>query len=537
MKTENTKPKIKNSRGFSTLEILIAFSILILALTALILVVFGNQSILIDTQVSNEALHKAEALLEGARADSRFDFGLVNPTTTIEVSGSLAYTKKLEVHQVDLFTKEVKSIVSWLGPNDRNLSVTLSTLLTNPQAVAGGDTCSSVLEGNWNDAQITEPIDVGTTSSGNPVTSVYAFNEKLYLTTANTHGHNDDFYIYDLSADPKHPTQIISRDTNGLTPGLNAVTVSKNGANQFAYVGNANDRNFKTCTSGPGCSQLQVIDVTSPSSPSVVASFLLPTSTAPYVLGNVTSSNDQAVGKSIFYKDGYVYLGLTTTSNGPGFHIIDVHDPLHPSWVGSWPSPALGFGSSGAPINAIYVKNNYAYLAHPTGLAGGSSEQLTVLDISNLSSPQRVSSFFDSGGVGGNGKSLGLVGNKLYFGRTATKISGATDSRPEFYILNNANPTSLPAAPLGTLALATAESANGILIRDYLAFLTTTNYFQIWNISNPSNILAVKSFFMPDIVHSGSTGSASGCEGNYIYVGSYRTSNDKGVILVAYPGL
>src|SRR6185295_20334181 len=100
--------------------------------------------------------------------------------------------------------------------------------------------------------------------------------------------------------------------------GLNAVTVAPSGAKTYAYVGNAHDPNFKTCTQGASCSQMQVIDVSSSTAPSVVSSanFLLPTSTAPFVWGNSPSGgNDQAVGKSIFYNNGYIYLGLTTTQN------------------------------------------------------------------------------------------------------------------------------------------------------------------------------------------------------------------------------
>src|SRR3989344_5566093 len=61
----------KSSAGFSTLEILIAFGVLIMAVTAVILVIFGNQSVAVDTETNSEALSKATISLEEARATSR----------------------------------------------------------------------------------------------------------------------------------------------------------------------------------------------------------------------------------------------------------------------------------------------------------------------------------------------------------------------------------------------------------------------------------------------------------------------------------
>src|SRR3989344_2704590 len=82
-------------RGNSTLEILIAFAILILTMTAVILLFFSNQSISIDTQTNNEALFKAHGLLETARAASRQNFLSIVSTTSTETLGGLAYIQLL----------------------------------------------------------------------------------------------------------------------------------------------------------------------------------------------------------------------------------------------------------------------------------------------------------------------------------------------------------------------------------------------------------------------------------------------------------
>src|SRR3989344_4630557 len=88
-------------RGASTLELLIAFAVLTLSITAGILVIFGNQVVSVDTETNSEALARAEAMLEKARADSRNDFSSVVSASSTEHSGALSYTKTLTVIDID----------------------------------------------------------------------------------------------------------------------------------------------------------------------------------------------------------------------------------------------------------------------------------------------------------------------------------------------------------------------------------------------------------------------------------------------------
>ena len=50
-------------KGFITLEILIAFAVVILSISAVIMVTFGNQSVAVDSQVNLEAISKAQTFL------------------------------------------------------------------------------------------------------------------------------------------------------------------------------------------------------------------------------------------------------------------------------------------------------------------------------------------------------------------------------------------------------------------------------------------------------------------------------------------
>src|SRR6185503_19362106 len=76
---------------------------------------------------------------------------------------------------------------------------------------------------------------------------------------------------------------------------------------------------------------------------------------------------------------------------------------------------------------AIFVKGDYAYIATPN------NEELTIIDV-NSSSPnfmQRVGGF-DAPAGSGNGKSIDILVNKLYLGRTV--------GNKEFYILDITDP-------------------------------------------------------------------------------------------------
>src|SRR3989344_5964469 len=307
----------KYKEGFATLEILIAFVILILCIGAVIMVIFGGQSVAVDSQNNSEAISKAQKLLEEARATSRFDFNLVNPSSQIEMSGPLAFTKELAVRQVDLFTKQATATVSW-SSGGRLLSVFFTTLLTNLEAVYGGNTCNSILAGDWANPLLLGDIDVG---ENNGATDVDVFMDKAYVTADPSATPKEDFYVIDIQV---APPQLV--------------------------------KTFKiTAVTGNG-----------------------------------------AYGKSIFYKNGYVYLGLYNTDSGPEFNIIDVSNPFNPIWKGGYPVSH--------EINAIYVRDGFAYIASPH------NSELIILDISNPTNPV-LAGEADLFNNSSNGKSMAIVGN------------------------------------------------------------------------------------------------------------------------------
>lgn len=500
-------PVHKNQAGFSTLEILLAFLVLSFSIAAIINLVYGGQSLAIDSQTNSEAQHKAQAMLEEARASSTQDFASVVPLPVPPATSTQdgIYSKSLDIQPVDSYTEKVTSNITWQASGGRNQSVSLSTLLTNPSAAAGGGgSCSVVITGNWKSPNI-QSYEFGRdilhdTSSGFPITDVEADNGKLYVTVNNSNGNNfPTLFILDISTPSQWftttPTVLQSMDNDPtMKTGLNAVTVSGN----YAYAAKA---------TGPSSGQLQVIDLTSLT---VVSTYKIP---------GVTGSGSQSIGQSIFYRNGVVFLGLAktpdSTINDTEFNVIDVGGG---GIVGASPTNPIRMGGYQVHngINAIYVKNNYAYIATPN------AEELTVLDISTLSNPHRAGGFNAPGGSG-NGKSIYLVGNTLYLGRTV--------GNQEFYILNDSVPATNQLPSLGVQDI--NSSVNGVLVRNYLAFLLTNSQFEIWKIDNPASITPwTTSGTTADFVNlPAGSGTAVGCTGNYIFIGSLP-SNNKGYLSI-----
>jgi len=109
---------------------------------------------------------------------------------------------------------------------------------------------------------------------------------------------------------------------------------------------------------------------------------------------------------------------------------------------------------------------------------------------------------------------LWLVGNKLYLGRL---IGGNHIEHHEFHIFDISTSTAI--LDLGSKDI--AANVNGVLTRDYLAFLATDDpnkELQIWEISNPANINLWASFNFPQVA------TDIDYEDNFVYV-SVR-SND-----------
>ena len=503
----NNKHKRQRSfrGGFLTLEVMIALVLMVLSITAVIVVSFGNQDMLVGGATNAEGVQKGQELLEQAEALARKDFNLVNPVATT-TNGIYHSSLSVELPSpLDYFSKKITAHVTWTDERHIPHQVSLSSVVTNFPNALGGDTCNSALSGDWAHPQIantlTDFAQLAEDSGGiYPITEVNAYKGKLYVTVNNTGRNTETFFIFNID-NPANPTLIAKRDNDVNATGLNAVTVAAHTSDSKTYAYVASASSFPK-------GQLQIFDVSDAFTPHLVyfpdgnTVFKIATTT-------VTGGGSQGVGNTIFYQDGYIYLGLTKPTSGPEFNIIDVHDPTNPSWVG-------GF-TVGKTVNAIDVRGNYAYLA----LATTNGQELIVLDISNPASPTQVGGFNAVVGAG-RGKSISLVGDKLYVGETAPNAG------PEFYVLNSGT----PGDPQMIGSQEIGQSVNGLIVRDSLAFLLTNSELNILNIANPNTITA----FAPALTLPGSGpsgGSSLDCEGNVLYAGT--NSNGKLYVITSTP--
>lgn len=510
-----------NTRGFSTLEILIAFAILILSMSSVIMLVFGNQSVSVDTQTNNEALYKAQSMLETARALSRQDFSSV---ASIAAVADGIYQKSLDVvvDPNDPNVKQVTSTLSWTTAG-RNLFVHLSTILTNP---ISGNICNPNPLGDWLHPRhydfasynMISPA-TGNNSNGLSIADIKAYRGKLYVAALTTANNGFTFYVFNTPTDATNMPIYVSGVDNSTSAsaGLSAITLASQANRLYAYASSANQANFATCVQGSACAQLQTIDITDPANPTFVANYKIP---------SVTGKNGQSIGQSIFYDNNYVYLGLAKTLSGPEFNIIDVHDPLNPIRVGSY--------TLGRTVHSVTVSGNYAYITYDDNANG--NKQFSVLDISNKVAPTLVG-YFSAPGVG-YGYAVALNANKAYFGRS---WAGATS--PNLYILDDINPAVGALPVLGSKVIGTSpnpDSVNAISVRDTLAFVLTNTLFQIFDVSQSSNIQPYASLDLSDFVSQGgntqSGSTASLCAGNYFYVAVQTNGNNKDILSIVLPG-
>ncbi len=476
MKIENLKLKIGHQSGFSTLEMLISLVVMTLTLTAVILVTFSNQSTSVSSQTNDEAIAKAQEQIESIRALARQDINLAqgcDDSSATKCSGTVDpyYNRKIIVSDIDSFSKNVTSQVTWSTGSSNPQQVELKTIVTNWSSVAGSNNCDPNLSGDWKHPQLLGHADFQGSAGG---TDIDVTGKKAYITSDPTSSGQEDFYIYDIS-DSNNPVQLGKKNTG---PGLAAIRV----IGKYAYVADIST-----------VAQLQVLDISTPGTPTIVASL------------DVTAAGDTAVGNSIFYANKKIYLGLTKSS-GPEFHVIDVSDPLHPVNKATF--------ETNTKISAISIKNGIAYLAVPDNPSSATPEQLRILDVNQADTGTitQLNTFSapNPALMSGEGFYLSPDGKTLYFGRSE---GGANPSHnPEFFVLDVNDPAGIN--NLGSRY--TGSTINAITVRGGLAFLITGDLslgFQIWDISNPANMVLYSSLNLQQT----STGGMD-CEGNIFYI-------------------
>ena len=458
-KAVNLITKTLNSHynnGQSIMELLIALAILIISVSSVIVVLFGGQSVSVDTKLNQEATAMARQTLENARAGARQNFDALASSS----STSGEFLKETIVTSIDADTKQVISRITWKTDPLRPQKVEFTTIVTDWRNVSPpadpGDGGGGGITGNWCNPKTLGSVDLGPGNSG---TDLDAIGNYVYMSAEASAEAKPDFFIIDV-INGQFPFIVSSLNTG---EGLNSLDASGN------YVYSANKDND---------AQLQIIDVSNRSNPVLAASFQLP-----------GVSGVGAIGQSIFYANSKIYIG-TKTASGPEFHIIDVSNPANPT--------SLGSKEIGNNVNDIFVYNNFAYIANTH------SNEIKVLNVSDPANISEASSFDPAGSSGG--KSSYVIGNKAYLGRLTASNPG-----DELYIFDSTNPSAIQS--LGSKEI--DNDINDIVVRDNLAFLATAdtnNEVQVWDVSDPANIISCSSFNFPQ--------NANGIdyENNLVYV-------------------
>ncbi len=392
----NIQPK----QGFSLIEIILGVSIFALLGTAVVgSLIFSEQSKFIASQ-RQQALDIAQEGLEAARnirdenyvSVSTGDNGLATTSGRWVFTGSSdsidgVYTRKVLVNQIDNFRKKITASVTWDITPTRQGKVELISRLTNWKRITAGS--APTLSGLF---------DLTTANSGNDnanAISIAFKNPYAFMGRANSAG-GSEFYVFDV--------------TNPAVPSL---------LGQLALNGDPNDivvfGNYAYVASTDNSEELQIVDVSTPSAPSLAATFDLTVA---------NSGNNIADGLSIDYLGGTnLYYGRSNSA-GQEFIVFNVSNPLLPTITSI-------FNLNGGP-NDLKTLGNNIFIA-----SSDNASELQVVDVTIPAVPVLLGSLdLSSGDANADGTSIALGAGKLFIGRKGS-------AAPELYAID----ITVPALP------------------------------------------------------------------------------------------
>jgi hypothetical protein len=456
-----TVPKIMASRGAATLELLIAIAVMVLFLSGAVMVSFGGQTAGLDVYLTNHGLYKIGTGISETIASVLADWNFIAG----QAAADDIYTETAVIKDISPCLKIISYGIFWTSDKNRGQNLISNTLISNTtEAKKLGGGCDPSLPEEWDTAAILGSANVSAANTQGSDLKISVINGKYYgfLTTSDDIQETSDFWVIDVSnpagnLTPIADINIINSNGGGSSKGLSAVEVADN------YAFTIRNDNIE---------QLQVIDISSPLNPVVVATSSIPN--AP-----------QAVARSIFYYGEKLYIGTQylpcpscDSKQNNELHIFNVSNPLNPVWQDSI--------NVDRNVNSVVIREELAYLA----IGPGSSAPYTPLRIYNIDSNSadylsQVGVFETSGNH--QGRSIYLLGNKIYLGRDR-----ASGNNKDFHIIDVSNPSLPQEIGSQNLNLSPATAAvTALMVQGDLAFLGTSDSdaeLQIFNISDPSNI-------------------------------------------------
>ena len=398
---------ITNEAGFSIIEALLASALFSLFVTAMVgAYIYGKQSTSGAGNRARAAL-LAEEGLEALRNIRDHDYanladgtrGLTSSTNQWALSGSAdmsdIFTRQLTIATIDSNRKAVTATISWPA-GFGTTTIALSTVLANWRASSGGGQNRA----GWAIPAETSILDFSGAADG---IKVAATDNYAYVVR------NDgtpDFLVVDITGTPFVAASL------SLTGTPTNIFV----ADAVAYVSNQDDSQ-----------ELQLIDITTPTAPSVIATF--------DALGTANANG-------VFVSGTTAYLVRDSSANDE-LIAINVSAPLLPVLAGSLDLSANGY--------ELWLSAGRAYVA-----SGDNTRELQVVDVNNPLSMSITGAL----NLTGNTDAITIAG----FATTTLIGQGA-----QFAIVNITD----PAAPTLTTTFNTGQTVRDIAVfaDNTLAFL------------------------------------------------------------------
>jgi hypothetical protein len=478
----------QKQQGFSTIEILIAFSVGIIFLTSAMMIAFtdptlakqysldSGQSITLDTILDSNALATSSNKIANVVAAFMADW---NSEALAESDDIFEHDP--EVLDISPCMKQITNTTNWDSLNSRSREITFGTTLSSmdiAQALGPGG-CDPFAPSGWETPESFGSSNVTSIDGGTDV-AVRTIDGVAYaFVTATAPGTptKEDVAVIDVS-DGENPEVSGTPFDTGM--GLNGIAI----AGSYAYVIQDDVTN-----------EIQILDISDPETldaTDIVAQISLPNITCTF-----HNQNCQRKPRSIFYYDDYLYIGTGyMAGNSPELHVYCINNA---AISGCTPTTPIHMDSLNVNhnVNDIFVKDNNVYLA--TSASYGELTIIDATDKNDLELPddylnpsvniRKYNALTSTGGTSDeDGTSVYVVGKYAYLGRER-----AGNNRFDFYVLDVSNVESISKVGNIRLGIANNTYVSGIIVQGRLAFLSTTDsnepllIFDITDKENPTS--------------------------------------------------
>lgn len=440
----------KFCRGFSTVEILIAFTVIILVLAGATSVSFGTQSLLIDAELYLGAISRSEEVLSNTSVMLEKDFNsILSATSTVEN----LYQEEVSVLHITPCVKKVTVLEKWKQEGVLK-DLYFSQIFTSPSFFKKIlDTCDGdeLFSQDWEE-YVAQDFSVGVEH----MTDIDIIDDFVFISSNSATTTDADLFVLNSE---KSYEKISELD---IGAGVFAIDATRD----YVYV-----------ATNASSSQFAVIDVSDPYSPIKIAE---------RDLFGIDPWGSYPQGWSIKYFDNRVYIGTKETA-GPELHVFDVSNPHNPYQI--------GYIEVTHNINDIEARDSLVYLA-----TSADTQELIVMDV-NDPSGMFEAGYFNAGTSAVNDRdatSLYLLGQTIYLGRKRGALLN-----PEFYMVDVSTPSEPKKIGDFGLSLSGITSyVSGLFVSSDLVFVSTTDSskgFLVLDVSDPNNIekISTPSFTHP----------------------------------------